>query len=177
MPTKNPIKTQVTSDDAEHPTADSDHRRISSLDDGLSAPGRRKWTYATVIAACLFMAAMVWVAMRFFVDFEEVNDTPSNTVESFLTALLDEQDSAAAAEWTCEQKSTRDFEDAVAQLGVLAANEELQWGNVTETSRSLGEATVEAEFSISGTQSATLEFDLVAEDSEPQWMICGLTEN
>ncbi|MFC4334891.1 hypothetical protein [Salininema proteolyticum] len=167
-----PRPRESAADSADDHLTDSDLRK---LDDGLR-PSNRLWTFAMVAAAILFAAALALVAMKFFVQFEAVSDTPENSVEEFLTELVDHQDPAAAAEWTCSEKASRDFDAAVADFGELARERNMEWGAVEETSRNLGEATVSAEFALDGAEPAAVEFSLIAEEGSPQWMVCGLTQ-
>jgi hypothetical protein len=118
--------------------------------------------------------------MRLYVDVNEVADSPERTVDAFLAALLDQRDADAAAAWLCADKSDRDLSEAVAALSYIDGPGDFQWGEVTETDRSVGAATVTADIGVGEGDSAfasptTWEFSLVAEEGKPQWLICGIT--
>ncbi|RRR96388.1 hypothetical protein [Glycomyces terrestris] len=135
------------------------------------------WSVVTAAAAVLFCAALVFGATRLFVGgtAADVTDTPERTVSAFLGALLDERDADAAAAWLCTDKADRDLSEAVAAMSAAEGDRGFEWGEVTETGRSVGAATVTAEIGIEGGASpATWEFTLVAEEGEPQWLICGI---
>ncbi|GAA2125117.1 hypothetical protein GALLR39Z86_13200 [Glycomyces algeriensis] len=118
--------------------------------------------------------------MRLFVDVADVTDTPERTVDAFLDALLGQRDAEAAATWLCADKADSDLSEAVAALSFLDGPGDFHWGEVEETGRSVGAATVTAEIRVGGgddafSHPATWEFALVAEEGEPQWLICGIT--
>lgn len=142
---------------------------------GPEAPARhgRMWTWLTVGAAAVFIGTVAVVATDLFVGVDEVSDTPEHAVEEFLGALLDEHDAAAAREWLCADKDDRDLTEATADLAAFNEQAGVDWSNVTETGRSVGEATVTAELSTGG-EAATWTFTLVAEDSDPQWQVCDM---
>jgi hypothetical protein len=139
------------------------------------------WAWVTAGAAVAFCTALVVGAMRLYVDVAEVSevvDSPERTVDAFLAALLDQRDADAAASWLCEDKADRDLSAAVAALSYGPG--EFRWGEVTETGRSVGAATVTADIRVGDGGDAfssptTWEFALVAEEGEPQWLICGIT--
>ncbi|WP_100447557.1 hypothetical protein [Glycomyces xiaoerkulensis] len=133
----------------------------------------RTWTYLTFAAAAAFAAALILIATRLFVNVAEVSDTPERSVEEFLTALLDDRDSAAASEWLCSAKADRDLNGAVEALAEAGGGAGIDWSNVTEVDRSVGEATVTADLTTGGGDTTTWTFILVAEDSSPQWLVCG----
>ncbi|GAA2300764.1 hypothetical protein GCM10009853_066470 [Glycomyces scopariae] len=134
------------------------------------------WTVVTAVAAVLFCAALVFGATRLFLGGDtaaEVTDSPERTVSAFLGALLDERDAEAAATWLCTDKADRDLSTVVAAMA--AADGGLAWSGVAETGRSVGAAAVTAEIAMDGGASpATWEFTLVAEEGDPQWLICGI---
>ncbi|MQM27310.1 hypothetical protein [Glycomyces albidus] len=147
-------------------------------------PGRHEdqtgllWTVVTAVAAVLFCAALVFGATRLFIadTAGTVTDTPERTVSAFLGALLGERDAEAAAAWLCTDKADRDLSEAVAAMSAADGDRGFEWTDVTETNRSVGAATVTAEIGIDGGASpATWEFSLVAEEGDPQWLICGIT--
>ncbi|MEU5875350.1 hypothetical protein AB0A73_27775 [Glycomyces sp. NPDC047369] len=134
------------------------------------------WTVVTAVAAVLFCAALVFGATRLFIGDASggVTDTPEHTVSAFLGALLDDRDAEAAAAWLCTDKADRDLGSAVAAMAD-AADRGFEWGEVAETGRTVGAATVTAEIGIDGGASpATWAFTLVAEEGDPQWLICGI---
>jgi hypothetical protein len=139
------------------------------------------WTWIIAAAVAAFCVALVLGAMRLFVDVDDVHDTPERTVDAFLEALLDQRDAEAAATWLCADKADRDLSEAVAALSFIDGPGDFEWGAVEETGRSVGAATVTAEIRIGGghdgafSDPATWEFSLVAEEGEPQWLICGIT--
>ncbi|MFG3338760.1 hypothetical protein [Glycomyces sp. NPDC048151] len=139
----------------------------------------RLWTWVIAAASVAFCVALVLGATRLFVDTGggDVTDTPERTVDAFLEALLDQRDADAAATWLCADKADRDLSEAVAALSFIDGPGEFAWGAVEETGRSVGAATVTAEISVSGDDAAptTWAFSLVAEEGEPQWLICGIT--
>ncbi|MEU5154337.1 hypothetical protein [Glycomyces sp. NPDC021274] len=140
----------------------------------------RLWTWIIAAAAAAFCIALVLGAMRLFVDVGDVHDTPERTVDAFLGALLDQRDAAAAATWLCADKADRDLSEAVTALSFIDGPGDFAWGAVEETGRSVGAATVTAEIRVGGNDGAysdpaTWEFALVAEEGEPQWLICGIT--
>ncbi|WP_112134218.1 hypothetical protein [Glycomyces dulcitolivorans] len=136
------------------------------------------WAVVTAAAAVLFCAALVFGATRLFIGdtaAEGVTDSPERTVSAFLGALLDDRDAEAAATWLCTDKADRDLSEAVAAMSAAEGDRGFEWGEVAETGRSVGGATVEAQIGIDGGASpATWEFTLVAEEGEPQWLICGI---
>lgn len=152
---------------------------------GRHAPPRdrsgRWWTWLIAAAVAAFCAALVLGAMRLFVDVGDVTDTPERTVDAFLEALLDERDAEAAAAWLCADKADRDLSEAVAALSYIDGPGDFRWGEVEETGRSVGAATVEAGIRVGGGHDGTYSapttwvFSLVAEEGEPQWLICGIT--
>ncbi len=139
------------------------------------------WAWITTGAAVAFCVALVLGAMRLYVDVNDIVDTPERTVDAFLQALLDQRDAEAAATWLCEDKSDRDLSEAVAALSFIDGPGEFKWGEVTETGRSVGAATVTAGIRIGGGHDDTFSspttwvFSLVAEEGDPQWLICGIT--
>lgn len=137
------------------------------------------WPWIIAAAVAAFCVALVFGAMRLFVDVGDVSDSPEHTVDAFLAALLDQRDAEAAAAWLCADKADRDLSEAVAALSFNDGPGEFAWGEVEETSRSVGAATVTAEIRIGGdgvySAPAAWEFSLVAEEGEPQWLICGIT--
>ena len=141
----------------------------------------RAWAWATAGAAFAFCVALVMGAMRLYVDVTDVTDTPERTVDAFLEALLDQRDAEAAAAWLCADKADRDLSEAVAALSFIDGPGEFDWGEVAETGRSVGAATVSADIRIGGgddgsfSAPTTWVFSLVAEEGEPQWLICGIT--
>jgi hypothetical protein len=141
----------------------------------------RLWTWFIAAAVAAFCIALVLGAMRLFVDVGDVTDTPERTVDAFLEALLDQRDAEAAATWLCADKADSDLSEAVAALSFLDGPGDFRWGEVEETGRSVGAATVTAEIRVGGghdgafSHPATWEFSLVAEEGEPQWLICGIT--
>ncbi len=142
-------------------------------------PGR-PWTWAITAAAAAFCVALVLGAMRLYTGVDDVTDTPVRTVDAFLEALLDQRDAEAAADWLCADKADRDLSEAVATLADTdGGTGEFAWDEVTETGRSVGAATVAAEIRIGEagafSQPATWVFSLVAEEGDPQWLICGIT--
>lgn len=139
------------------------------------APARhgRMWTWLTFGAAAAFVGALAVVAANLFVDVDEVSDTPERTVREFLGALLDEHDAADARTWLCADKDDRDLTEAAADLAAFDEQAGVDWSDVTETDRGVGEATVTAELSTGG-EAVTWTFTLVAEDSDPQWQVCDM---
>lgn len=136
----------------------------------------RAWTVAVIAAAVLFCAALAFGATRLLAggSAPDVTDTPERTVAAFLEALLDDRDADAAASWLCTDKADRDLSAAVDTLAE-ADGREPEWGDVTETARSVGAATVTAEVGMEGrATAATWEFTLVAEQGHPHWLICGI---
>ncbi|MEU6248230.1 hypothetical protein [Glycomyces sp. NPDC047010] len=134
------------------------------------------WTVITAVAAVLFCAAIVFGATRLFIGDTsgDLTDTPERTVSAFLGALLDDRDAESAAAWLCTDKADRDLGSAVAAMAE-AADRGFEWGEVAETGRTVGAATVTAEIGIDGGASpATWAFTLVAEEGDPQWLICGI---
>lgn len=151
--------------------------------DPFGSPGRHEeqsgllWTVVTAVAAVLFCVALVFGATRLFIadTAGAVTDTPERTVSAFLEALLSERDADAAAAWLCTDKADRDLSEAVAAMSAADGDRGFEWSDVTETNRSVGAATVTAEIGIDGGASpATWEFSLVAEEGDPQWLICGI---
>ncbi|MCD0444431.1 hypothetical protein LO763_12455 [Glycomyces sp. A-F 0318] len=140
-------------------------------------PGRG-WALLTAAAAVLFCVALVLGAMRLHTDVGEITDTPEHTVDAFLEALLGQRDASAAAAWLCADKADRDLGAAVASMSFTSGPGSLAWGEVTETGRSVGAATVTAEIRMDGGDAAsaptTWVFSLVAEKGDPQWLICGI---
>lgn len=139
----------------------------------------RVWTWVTVAAVVAFCVALVFGAMRLYVDVNDVTDTPERTVDAFLEALLAQRDAEAAAAWLCADKADSDLSAAVAALSYTDRPGEFKWSNVTETGRSVGAATVEADIHVGDSgafaEPTTWVFALVAEEGEPQWLICGIT--
>jgi len=137
------------------------------------------WTWIITAAAIAFCVALVLGAMRLYTGVDDVTDTPVHTVDAFLAALLEDRDAEAAAAWLCADKADRDLSEAVAALSYTDRTGEFAWDDVTETGRSVGAATVAAEIRIGEggafSEPATWEFSLVAEEGEPQWLICGIT--
>ncbi|MEU6858130.1 hypothetical protein AB0B28_04530 [Glycomyces sp. NPDC046736] len=166
----------------ERPAAVPRQDRQSAGTAGASEPppepasrrGGRGWTVLIVAAAIAFCVALVLGATRLFVEVTDSPDSPADTVDAFLEALLDQRDASAAAAWLCAEKADRDLSEAVAAIADDA--EDLEWGAITETGRSVGAATVTADISVSGSDAApaTWEFALVAEPGQPQWLICGI---
>jgi hypothetical protein len=152
----------------------------SPRDAGPDRPQRpgRGWALLIAAASVLFCVALVLGAMRLYPDVGEVTDTPERTVDAFLESLLGRHDAAAAAEWLCADKADRDLGEAVTRISLGDGPGALEWGAVTETDRSVGAATVSAEIRLAegGASSAptTWVFSLVAEEGEPQWLICGI---
>ncbi|WP_199037889.1 Rv0361 family membrane protein [Glycomyces salinus] len=135
-------------------------------------PGRF-WTYLTLIAAAAFAGALFLIAAKLFAGVEEIDDSPERTVEGFLAALLDERDPEAASGWLCSEKSDRDLTAATEALAEAGAEHGLEWTAVTETDRTVGQATVTVELSTEA-ESTTWTFALVAEDGDPQWLVCDI---
>lgn len=139
------------------------------------------WAWVLAGAVAAFCVALALGATRLYVDVVDVTDTPERTVDAFLEALLDQRDAEAAAAWLCEDKSDRDLGEAVAALSYIDGPGDFRWGEVTETGRSVGAATVTADIRVGGghddtfSSPTTWEFALVAEEGEPQWLICGIT--
>jgi len=151
---------------------------------GRHEPPRRKanrlWTWIITAAVAAFCVALVLGAMRLYTGVDDVTDTPVHTVDAFLEALLVQRDAEAAAAWLCADKADRDLSEAVATLSNAdEGSGEFAWDEVTETGRSVGAATVAAEIRIGEggaiVDPATWVFSLVAEEGEPQWLICGIT--
>lgn len=140
----------------------------------------RGWALLIAAASALFCVALVLGAMHLRTDVDEITDTPERTVDAFLEALLDQRDAGAAAEWLCADKADRDLGEAVARMSFLDGSGTFAWGEVTETGRSVGAATVTAEIRTRGghddalSDPTTWVFSLVAEEGEPQWLICGI---
>lgn len=160
------------------------HRREDGAgDDAPPPPGRalpgapsrhgRTWAWLTFGAAAAFVGAVAVVAANLFVEVGEVSDTPERTVREFLGALLDEHDAAAARAWLCADKDDRDLTEVAADLAAFDEQAGVEWANVTETDRGVGEATVTAELSTGG-EAVTWTFSLVAEGSDPQWQVCDM---
>jgi len=161
-------------------------RQSAPPDSGPPRPGRhigrvrshRGWTWLIAAAAAAFCVALVLGAMRLYVDTGDVTDSPEHTVDAFLAALLDQRDATAAADWLCAEKADRDLGEAVAQMSFTDGPGEFAWGEVNETHRSVGAATVSAEIRVGGDDAfsdpTTWVFSLVAEEGEPQWLICGI---
>lgn len=141
----------------------------------------RLWFWVTAGAIAAFCVALVAGAMRLYVDVGDVTDTPERTVDAFLEALLDQRDAQAAAAWLCADKADRDLSEAVAALSYIDGPGDFKWGEIDETGRSVGAATVTAEIRVGGgdddsfSAPTTWVFSLVAEEGEPQWLICGIT--
>ncbi|MDA1362891.1 hypothetical protein O1R50_24960 [Glycomyces luteolus] len=140
----------------------------------------RLWTWILTAAVAAFCAALVLGAMRLYTGVDDVTDTPVHTVDAFLEALLDHRDAEAAAAWLCADKADRDLGEAVAALSDTEdGTGEFAWDEVTETGRSVGAATVAAEIRIGEggafSDPATWVFSLVAEEGDPQWLICGIS--
>lgn len=135
-------------------------------------PGRL-WTYLTLIAAAAFAGALFLIAAQLFAGVEEVDDSPERTVEGFLAALLDERDPEAASGWLCSEKADRDLTAVTEALAEAGSEPGLEWASVTETDRTVGRATVTAELSTDA-DSTTWTFTLVAEDGDPQWLVCDI---
>ncbi|THV27964.1 hypothetical protein [Glycomyces paridis] len=142
-------------------------------------PGRG-WALLTAAAALAFCGALVFGALRLLPDVAEVADSPEHTVEAFLAALLDERDAEASAAWLCADKADRDLAGALERMAAAEGPGAFAWGEVTETARSVGAATVTAEIRVDPgggaalSDPATWVFSLVAEAGEPQWLICGV---
>jgi hypothetical protein len=135
-------------------------------------PGRL-WTYLIAGAAAVFVGALILVAMRLVVDVREVNDTPEQSVDAFLTALLTDRDAPAASQWLCSAKADSDFDTALERLSMIDGPDRVEWSDVTETGRTVGEATVTAEVRMGGSgEPVTWSFTVVAEDGDPQWVVC-----
>ncbi|MCC3764570.1 hypothetical protein K3N28_16030 [Glycomyces sp. TRM65418] len=165
-----------------HAPADDPKRTDARPPEHPGPPDRssRVWAWATAGAAIAFCAALAFGAMRLYVDVGEVADSPERTVDAFLEALLDQRDADAAAAWLCEDKSDRDLSEAVAALSYIDDAGEFRWGDVAETGRSVGAATVTADIRVGSgddtfSSPTTWEFSLVAEQGEPQWLICSIT--
>ncbi|MCH7232377.1 hypothetical protein L0U85_16175 [Glycomyces sp. L485] len=141
--------------------------------DGPQRPGRM-WTYLTYGAATAFVGAIALAATSLFANVAEVSDTPERSVEAFLGALLDDHDPDAARGWLCEEKADRDLAGAADRLAEANDGTGLDWSNVTETGRSVGGATVTAELATGRSEATTWTFTLVAEDSDPQWLVCDM---
>ncbi|GAB3996916.1 hypothetical protein GCM10029992_18360 [Glycomyces albus] len=135
-------------------------------------PGRL-WTYLTLVAAAAFAGAVFLITAKLFAGVEEIDDSPEHTVEGFLAALLDERDPEAASGWLCSAKSDRDLTAATEALAKAGAEHDLEWTAVTETDRTVGQATVTAELRTDA-DSTTWTFALVAEDGDPQWLVCDI---
>lgn len=158
-------------------------QRAARAGHGRHAPPRDKsgrwWPWLIAAAVAAFCVALVLGAMRLFVDVGDVTDSPEHTVDAFLEALLHERDAEAAAAWLCADKADRDLSEAVAALSFTDRPGEFAWDGVAETGRSVGAATVEAEIRVGEAGAiaapATWVFSLVAEEGEPQWLICGIT--
>lgn len=139
------------------------------------------WTWVTAAAAAAFCLALAFGAMRLYVDVGEIADSPERTVDAFLEALLDQRDAEAAAAWLCADKSDRDLSEAVAALSYIDGPGDFHWGEIAETGRSVGAATVTADIRVGDggdgafSSPTTWVFSLVAEKGEPQWLICGIT--
>jgi hypothetical protein len=97
----------------------------------------------------------------------------SLVVGFILAALLDQRDPGAASRWLCSEQSDRDLTVATEALSSAEAEIGLEWSEVTETDRTVGQATVTAELS-TGSHAATWTFTLVAEDGDPQWLVCDI---
>jgi hypothetical protein len=137
----------------------------------------RGWSLLITAASVLFCLALVLGAMRLHTDVNDVTDTPEHTVDAFLEALLGQRDAAAAATWLCADKADRDLSAAVASMSFTSGPGSFAWGEVTETDRSVGAATVTAEIRAGDearSDPTTWVFSLVAEEGEPQWLICGI---
>lgn len=138
----------------------------------------RTWAALTVAASLAFCVALVFGVTRLLVDVTDVSDTPERTVDAFLEALLDDRDAEAASAWLCADKSDRDLGGAIA--GLSEDPNGFEWGEVTETERSVGAATVTAEIRVGSdgdearSAPTTWVFSLVAEGGDPQWLICGV---
>lgn len=131
------------------------------------------WTYITVAAVMIFVGALTFVATKLMTGPDAVEDTPERTVEAFLTALLDDRDPAAAAEWLCSDKADRDLTGVIEALSAADSEQTIAWSEVNETGRDVGQANVTAELD-SGGHRATWTFGLVAEQGEPQWLVCDI---
>lgn len=170
--------------EATAPPPDNPGQRIQAA----ASPGRhepprdkttRLWTWIIAAAVAAFCIALVLGALRLFVDVGDVTDTPEHTVDAFLGALLDQRDAEAAATWLCADKADRDLSAAVAALSFIDGPGDFKWGAVEETGRSVGAATVTAEIRVGDDDTyaapTTWAFSLVAEEGDPQWLICGIT--
>lgn len=154
-------------------TGPDEARDEPARSDGPTRHGRL-WTYLTFTAAAAFVGAVAIVGTNLFTgEVAEISDTPEHSVEEFLTALLDDNDAAAAREWMCEDKADRDLSEATAELATINERAGVAWANVTETDRSVGRATVTAELS-TGDEAVTWTFTLIAENSDPQWQVCDM---
>lgn len=133
----------------------------------------RLWTVLTLAAALAFATALVLIAAKLFTGVDEIDDNPERTVEEFLAALLDERDAEAAAAWLCSERSDRDLTAATEALAEAGVEYGLEWSAVTETERTVGQATVTAELR-TDSAAATWTFTLVAEEGHPQWLVCDI---
>jgi hypothetical protein len=177
-----PTGTAPTSEEADPPPETREQRLQAAGMPGRHEPPRHRasslWTWIITAAVVAFCIALVLGAMRLYTGVDDVTDTPVHTVDAFLEALLDQRDAEAAAAWLCADKADRDLSAAVAALADGGSGE-FAWDEVTETGRSVGAATVAAEIRIGEggafSEPATWVFSLVAEEGEPQWLICGIT--
>lgn len=133
----------------------------------------RVWTCLILAAAAAFTGAVTVVGTNLFVQADTVSDTPERSVEALLGALLDEHDATAARTWLCADKAGRDLGEVTAELASFDERAGVDWANVTEIERRVGEATVTADLSTAD-GSITWTFTLVAEDSDPQWQVCDM---
>ncbi|QSB05578.1 hypothetical protein [Natronoglycomyces albus] len=139
-------------------------------DDEPEARRFKPLTWAIIAAAIAFTVVVLISGMRLIAGVDDLDDTPARSVDGFLTALLDDQDSAAAADWLCAEKRDRDLNSALLALADLGEHG-ITFHDVTEVNRDVGSATVTAELRAEG-ETALWTFTLVAEDSNPQWVVC-----
>lgn len=158
-----------------HSTDDS-----TDLDSGDSESTSRRpkpMTIAIVAAAVAFSAVVIITATRFIAGVDDIDDTPAQSVDGFLTALFNDRDAEAMNSWLCEEKQDRDFDEVVNGLSqqLNDSSSDVSFSTPQEVTRDVGSATVTTELEVDG-EAATWTFTLVAEDSTPQWVVCGISE-
>lgn len=136
---------------------------------------------ALVIVSTGFLAAVILGGLWLSGSWSSGRSTPTESVDGFLTALLVDRDSRAAASYMC-QSLTGDLTEAMDLMDALPESNGLEadlitftWDNVTERSRDGELAVVTADVTLELTgETDQWSFALVTGDPDDTWRVCGV---
>lgn len=152
-----------------------DSAELDTSDDEPEPRRFKPMTIAIIVASVAFTAAVIITGTRFIAGVDDLEDTPAQSVDGFLTALFIDGDSESIDGWLCAEKRDRDVDPLLQSLSQQLNDTEdnISFSEPHEESRDVGTAVVTTELVADG-DAATWTFTLVAEDSSPQWVVCNV---